>query len=213
MTHAHRATVTCTRAVRDVPYSNGRCDWTNFDRTWGPAIDGTLYKHGPRAGTPLPYVCLSLEPTLRRPDKNVERKGSSWPVPAPTKNDRLEVGFTPSYVADVENCLKDISRHFAERYPGTTVVVYQDALDEAGFHIAPREEALAQMRSIQGYVRIFRKLALRNVWYKLDIGAGSAGTATTSTATARPKAAETSWQPSRTCRSGTSTACASTLPH
>ena len=172
LTHAHRATVTCTRAVRDIPYANGRCDWEEFDRKWGPAIDGSLFRQGPRAGAALSYACLSLEPTLRRPDKKVDRKGSSWPVPAPTKHDRLEVDFTPAYIADVEQCLNDISRHFAAKYPKTTVLVYQDALDEAGFHIAPEEEAMAQLRSIQGYVRIFKGLGLRNVQYKLDIGAG-----------------------------------------
>ena len=108
------------------------------------------------------------------PDKGVARKGRGWPIENPTKSGGTEVEFTPEYVREFTRLLQDADRHFARTYPKTTIIVFQDALDEAGFHKGSRELALAQLRSIQGYLKIFRQARLKQTLYKLDIGSGFA---------------------------------------
>jgi hypothetical protein len=176
LAHAHRATITGNRPF--VNYESplraegDRFVWDGFDATYGPVIDGSLYKDGPRAGVPLGVFVFPFEPKIDRPDAKGPGRGANWPIPAPMKNNNWEVDFTPEYVARFKALLTDASKHFAEKYPHTTLVVYQDSLDEPGFHKAAPEVAMGQLRSLQGYVRIVRELNLKNVAYKFDIGSG-----------------------------------------
>ena len=180
--HQHRATVTTTYPLRGYSpllapdASNTKFVWEGFDRAYGPAIDGSLYQEGPRAGQPLPVFILPFGPTLDRPDAKGDNRGYDWPVPSTKKggdtNKEYEVDFTPEYEAKLKALLKDASAHFAEKYPKTMIAVFQDSLDEPGFHKAKEELAMAQLRTIQGYARIVRELNLKNVQYKFDIGSG-----------------------------------------
>lgn len=178
LAHQHRANITNTKpyAGYDPPLrpGNGRFDWRGFDEFWGPAISGKLYTDGPRAGVPMTHFNLPFDPVVNRPDKGVARKGRGWPVQNPTKSGGTEVEFTPEYVTQFTKLLQDADRHFASTYPKTTIIVFQDALDEAGFHKGSRELAFAQLRSIQGYLKIFRQARLKRTLYKLDIGSGFA---------------------------------------
>jgi hypothetical protein len=179
LAHQHRITITTTFPLAG--YSprllgdNGKFQWEGFDASWGPCISGELYKEGPRAGKPLEYFCLPFEPKLDRPDAKGPGRGYNWPVPAPTKNNNWEVDFSSEYVTQLQSYLKDASAHFALKYPKTTILVYQDSLDEPGFHKAEKDCAFGQLRSIQGYQKIIRELKLPNLKYKLDIGGGFDG--------------------------------------
>ena len=174
--HDHRATM-LVNATPDrfedcsLKHSGGRFDWTSFDEVYGPAISGKLFEHGPRAGVGLPYFNLAFGPKLKRPDKTYS--GRAWPIPNPTKDDGMEVDFTPEYVKELTALLKDAAEHFAEKYPKTTITVYQNSLDEAGFH-KKKEWAMPQLRSIQGYLRMFNAVGADNLRYQLDIGSGFA---------------------------------------
>ncbi len=176
LAQAHRATITGNRLFvgYESPLRAGgdKLVWDGFDATYGPVINGTLHKDGPRAGVPLEMFVLPFEPKVDRPDAKGPGRGANWPIPAPTKNNNWEVDFTPEYVARFKALLTDASRHFADKYPGTTLVVYQDSLDEPGFHKAAPEVAMGQLRSLQGYIKIVRELNLKNVVYKFDIGSG-----------------------------------------
>lgn len=178
LAHQHRATVTNTSTHRifDPPleHEDGQFDWHGFDAFWGPAISGTLYTEGPRAGVPMSHFNLPFDPVVNRPDKRVPRKGRGWPIENPSVNDGKEVKFTEEYVREFTSLLQDADRHFAETYPQTTIIVYQDSLDEVAFHVGPLDLALGQMRSIKGYVDIFQRAGLKNTLYKLDIGSGFA---------------------------------------
>jgi hypothetical protein len=181
----HRVTITTTYPIRGytpelaADASGTRLVWDGFDKAYGPMIDGSLYKDGPRAGEPLPIFVLPFGPELDRPDAKGADRGFDWPLPSKTKGDdptkEYEVDFTPEYVAKFKALLRDASEHFAARYPRTTIVLFQDGLDEAGFHKASPEAAMGQLRSLQGYIRIVRELKLKNVQYKIDIGSGFNG--------------------------------------
>jgi hypothetical protein len=178
LAHEHRATVTTIRSyVNYVPplrvAEGGKTFvWEGFDATYGPVINGSLFKQGPRAGVPLDLFVLPFDPKLDRPDAKGAGRGGNWPIPAPTKNNNWEVDFTPEYVAQFKALLTDASAHFAGKYPGTTLAVFQDSLDEPGFHKAAPEVAMAQLRTLQGYTKIVRELKLKNMIYKFDIGSG-----------------------------------------
>jgi hypothetical protein len=177
LAHAHRATITITKAIINYDSPLRSTDgktlvWAGFDATYGPALNGSLYKEGPRAGVPLDVFVLPFEPQLDRQDAKGPGRGTNWPIPAPTKNRNWEVDFTPEYVAKFKALLTDASRHFAAKYPGTRLVIFQDSLDEPGFHKAPPDMAMGQLRSLRGYVKIVRELNLKNVAYKFDIGGG-----------------------------------------
>ena len=178
LAHRHRANITNTKPYAgyepELMPKNGRFDWRGFDEFWGPAISGKLHADGPRAGVPMTHFNLPFDPVVNRPDKGVARKGRGWPIANPTKSGGTEVDFTPGYVKELTRLLQDADRHFALTYPKTTIVVFQDALDEAGFHKDSKELALAQLRSIQGYLKIFRQAGLKRTLYKLDIGSGFA---------------------------------------
>lgn len=178
LANEHRATVNTIRPYVNYdppwrPAKEGKTFvWEGFDATYGPVINGSLFKHGPRAGVPQDLFVLPFDPKLDRPDAKGAGRGGNWPIPAPTKNNNWEVDFTPEYVAQFKALLTDASAHFAAKYPGTTLAVFQDSLDEPGFHKAAPEVAMAQLRSLQGYIRIVRELNLKNVIYKHDIGSG-----------------------------------------
>jgi hypothetical protein len=176
LAHEHRATITGNRPFinYDPPLraKGNRFAWEGFDAAYGPAIEGSLYTDGPRAGVPLDVFVLPFEPKVDRPDAKGPGRGADWPIPAPTKNNNWEVEFTPEYVAQFKALLTDASAHFAGKYPNTTLVIYQDSLDEPGFHKAAPEVAMGQLRTLQGYIRIIRELNLKNVAYKFDIGSG-----------------------------------------
>jgi len=157
-------------------HANGRFNWEGFDRGYGPALDGSLYKSGPRAGVPATHFNLQFGPRLFRPDKGRQKRGRDWPIPTPTKNGGTEVDFTPEYVREFTALLEDAAEHFAKKYPHTILAVYQNGLDEVAFHKPDRNLAFAHLRSIQGYLKIFQAVRARhkNVLYKLDIGSGFA---------------------------------------
>ena len=177
----HRITLTTSEAHRNhkpklLPKSYGVLDWTGFDKNYGPAINGTLYKDGPRAGAPAEYFILAFGPRLSRPDKGNGMRGKSWPIPCPTKNNETEVDFTPEYVKEFSALLENASDHFAKKYPNTKILVFQDALDESPFHKDNKELAFSHLRSIQSYGKIFKKANKKhnNIVYRLDIGSGFA---------------------------------------
>jgi len=174
----HRTTITSVRSQEtpgvDLTPKDGRFDWSGFDKVYGPAIDGRLVKNGPRAGVPAPIFNFAFEPRLSRPDKG-RAMGKDWPLVTPLKNNNTEVDFTADYVKQFKALLKDTSAHFAKKYPHTTVVIFQVALDEPAFHKEDESLAMAHARSIKGYLEILKELDLKNVRYKLDIGAGYSG--------------------------------------
>ena len=181
LAHEHRATITITKPIINYESPLRSQDgktliWDGFDATYGPVLNGALYKKGPRAGAPLDLCVLPFEPQIDRQDAKGVERGCNWPIPAPiknaAKNKNWEVDFTPEYVAQFKALLTDASKHFAEKYPGTTLVIFQDSLDEPGFHKAIPVMAMGQLRSLQGYVKIIRELNLKNVAYKFDIGGG-----------------------------------------
>lgn len=178
LANEHRATITTIRPYINYdppwrPAKEGQTFvWEGFDEAYGPAINGSLYKQGPRAGVPIDLFVLPFDPKLDRPDAKGAGRGGNWPIPAPTKNNNWEVDFTPEYVAQFKALLQDASAHFAEKYPNTTLAVFQDSLDEPGFHKAAPEVAMGQLRSLQGYMKIVRELNLKNVIYKFDVGSG-----------------------------------------
>lgn len=176
LANEHRAVVNTIRPYINYdpplrPAKDGKTFvWEGFDANYGPMINGSLFKQGPRAGVPMDMFVLPFDPKLDRPDAKGAGRGGNWPIPAPTKNNKWEVDFTPEYVAQFKALLTDASRHFAEKYPGTTLAVFQDSLDEPGFHKAAPEVAMAQLRSLQTYTKIVRELKLKNAIYKIDIG-------------------------------------------
>jgi hypothetical protein len=178
LANEHRATITTIRPYINfdpplrVTKGGKTLEWAGFDEAYGPAISGSLYKQGPRAGVPIDLFVLPFDAKLDRPDAKGPGRGGNWPIAAPTKNNNWEVDFTPDYVAQFKALLKDASEHFAQKYPGTTLAVFQDSLDEPGFHKAAPEVAMGQLRSLQGYTKIVRELNLKNVIYKFDIGSG-----------------------------------------
>jgi hypothetical protein len=174
----HRATITTIRPYINfepplrVAKGGKTLEWEGFDAAYGSAISGSLYKQGPRAGVPIDLFVLPFDAKIDRPEAKGAGRGGNWPIPAPTKNNNWEVDFTPEYVAQFKALLTDASTHFARKYPNTTLAVFQDSLDEPGFHKADPEVAMSQLRSLQGYTRIVRELNLKNVIYKFDIGSG-----------------------------------------
>lgn len=178
--HQHRATITTSEAHRNLKpamtHRDGKFDWEGFDKAYGPAIDGSLYRTGPRAGVPATHFNLQLGPRLRRPDKGTRLWGKAWPLANPVKNGGIEVDFTPDYVLGFTALLEDVAVHFSRKYPRTVLTVYQTGLDEVGFHKNDRKLAFAQLRSIQGYLKIFKAVGAKhkNVLYKLDMGSGFA---------------------------------------
>lgn len=180
LAHQHRATIVTTEAHRNLKPAltpqNGAFDWSGFEAGYGPAIDGSLYKTGPRAGVPATHFSLSFGPRLSRPDKGRGKRGEGWPIMNPTKNDGTEVDFTPEYVREFTALLKNAATYFAKRFPKTVLTVYQNGLDEVGFHTNDKALAFAQLRSIKGYLEIFKKVTAthRNLRYKLDMGSGFA---------------------------------------
>ena len=178
--HRHRATVVTSEAHRNLKpamtHRDGKFNWEGFDKAYGPAIDGSLYSTGPRAGVPATHFNMQLGPRLSRPDKGGGSWGKAWPLANPVKSDGTEVDFTPAYVADFTALLEDVADHFARKYPKTVLTVFQIGLDEVGFHKDDRKLAFAQLRSIQGYLKIFKAVNAKhkNVLYKLDMGSGFA---------------------------------------
>ena len=174
--HQHRATITNTNIYYgykpELSHREGKFNWEGFDKIYGPAINGSLYKDGPRAGVPASYFNLPFDPRLNRPDKNQSNRGRGWPILNPIKNNGLEVDFTKDYVDKFTTLLKDASTHFSEHYPETKIIVFQDGLDEAAFHKDDKNIAFAHLRSIKKYTEIFQQAKLNNVQYKLDIGSG-----------------------------------------
>ena len=178
LAHQHRATITNTNVYYgykpELTHKDGKFNWEGFDKAYGPAINGSLYKNGPRSGVPASYFNLPFDPRLKRPDKNLATRGRGWPILNPIKNDGLEVDFTKDYVKKFATLLKDASNHFSKKYPDTKIIVFQDGLDEAAFHKDDKKIAFAHLRSIKTYAEIFQEARLKNVQYKLDIGSGFA---------------------------------------
>ncbi|MCD6365597.1 MAG: DUF4091 domain-containing protein [Planctomycetes bacterium] len=176
--HQHRANITNCKPVvgyePELTSTDGKFNWEGFDRAWGPAIDGSLYTEGPRAGVALDYFNLPFDPKVDRPDKDTMDKGLGWPIPNKKTDDGLGVDFTGEYVREFTQLLQDADRHFAQKYPDTKVMVYQDGLDEPGFHKPEAAPAFAQMRSIREYTEIFKAADLKQTIYRLDIGGGFA---------------------------------------
>lgn len=176
--HQHRATITNTNVYYgyqpELTHKNGKFNWLGFDKTYGPAIDGSLYKNGPRAGVAASFFNLPFDPRLKRPDKKQAERGHGWPILNPIINDGLEVDFTDSYVKKFTTLLKDASAHFSQKYPETKIIVFQDGLDEVALHNEDKNIAFAHLRSIKKYAEIFQQAKLKNMLYKLDIGSGFA---------------------------------------
>jgi len=174
LAHAHRSTMLLSSAADrftdcKLEHKNGKFNWEEFDKSYGPSISGALYTEGPRAGVPSPAFCLAFSPSIKRPDKTYG--GRAWPIPSPTKNDGLEVDFTAAYVKEMTSLLKDAADHFKEAYPETTIAVYQNALDEPAFH-KKEKWAMPQLRTYQGFLKLFKGVGADNLRYQLDIGSG-----------------------------------------
>jgi hypothetical protein len=176
--HQHRVTLLTTEAHRTSELTNqgGKFNWEGFDKAYGPAIDGSLYQTGPRAGIAEEYFLLPFGPALSRPDKGEKKMGKAWPIENPVKSAGTEVDFTPEYKQTFTALLQDASDHFAKQYPKTKLQIYQIGLDEAGFHKGDEGLALAQLRSLQGYMGIAKEVNRRhnNVIPRLDMGSGFA---------------------------------------
>ncbi|GIW86074.1 MAG: hypothetical protein KatS3mg108_0398 [Isosphaeraceae bacterium] len=76
-----------------------RLDWTEYDRRFGPLLDGSLFADLPRRGVPVECFYLPIH--------------ENWPTPIEPHyngNDWADLAFTPEYRA----ALVEVSRQFAD---------------------------------------------------------------------------------------------------
>ncbi|HLX63139.1 MAG TPA: hypothetical protein VKX17_17850 [Planctomycetota bacterium] len=133
---AHRLAHYNRCSINSVPYSqsgamHGGCapkigadghvtDWSEYDKNFGPLLDGSAFKDNPRAGVPVPVLFLPFNenyPLAMKGnyDPGCPLSGQDWKP----KHDLLakppEQAFSKAYQDAFATCARDFAAHFAEK--------------------------------------------------------------------------------------------------
>ncbi|MFQ6049330.1 MAG: hypothetical protein ACE5K7_08200, partial [Phycisphaerae bacterium] len=175
LAQAHRTTISDNKVK---PAYNGKdYDWSDFDARYGELFDGRAFTDGPCAGVPLPFFIVPVEFGIRRPDKTGKSPKRDWPIPSPKTPSGCGVQFTDRFKADMLAALKAYEAHFIKNgWTHTQLRVFQDSLDEPGFHKSGRalQAGKEQAKTIYEMARLIATGGFRQIVYKLDIGGGFA---------------------------------------
>lgn len=174
MAMAHRTYISDDGAP-SFTFDGREFDWKAFDERYGRLFDGSAFTEGPTAGQPLPTWPFPIEFAIARPDKGRKVAGRDWPLPATKTASQCGVVLTDEYKKGLIEVLKKVDAHFAEKgWNRTSLLVYQNCLDEAGYHKAGEqlEAAKEQAKAIRETASVLRQAGLKRFRYRIDIGSG-----------------------------------------
>jgi len=157
-------------------YNGTDYDWKEFDEKFGPLFDGSLFVDGPTAGVPIPCWTVPIEYGILRPDKRAKPPKRDWPIPAPKTPTGFGVQFTEQFKKDLARAIKAFDAHFLARgWTKTRLAIFQDCLDEPGFHKSGKglEAGKEQAVTIYETAKIVKEANPKLAFYKLDIGGGN----------------------------------------
>jgi len=175
LAHEHRVTI-CDNKAKP-PYDGRDYDWREFDDKFGPLFDGSIFTEGPTAGQPLPYWIFPIEYSIKRPDKSRKGIARDWPIPSPKTPSGCGVVFTPEFRRRLADAIRKYEEHFLKKgWTKTLICIWQDSLDEPGFHKSGKGLAAGREQAVTIYetAKLVKDLNLRLTFYKLDIGSGFA---------------------------------------
>ncbi len=122
---------------------------------------------------PIPTWPIAIEFHVNRPDKpHIGNKTArDWPLPIEKTPSGYGVVMTPEYRKALVEVLRRIEAHFNEKgWTWTALLVYQNALDEAGFHMSGEKlkAGAEQAKAIHDTAELIRTGGLKR--FRRDLG-------------------------------------------
>jgi hypothetical protein len=171
----HRAVISDNRVKP--PYDGGQYDWQQFDRRFGPLFDGSVFSAGPCKGLPIPLWIMPVEYSVdRTADKPHKTPFKDWPLTVRKTPTGYGVVFDEPFRSNLAAAISKFHDHFAAKgWNATHVHVWQDSLDEPGFHKSGQglKAGAEQAVAIYETAKIVTLLARDSLSYRLDIGSGN----------------------------------------